>query len=146
MGVRSIDEINREFLEKKGAKKVRQGRIPDILFWLFVFLLLVALLSFNNNSFATRPVFGYSLYITNEESNLLLVKNGHGLKQRLIYDELPRDVDIGIIKASFPKLGKTVHILTDKIYVVLILSGIWLFVQCYGNKMFNGSIGKGVKK
>lgn len=146
MGIRSMEEINREFLKKKETKKPHRGRILDIMFWLFVFLLLVALLSFNNNSFATRPIFGYSLYITKDDSNLLLVKNEQSLTKHLVYDEKFHDVDIGIIKASFPKLGKVSQFLVDKIYVVMILSGIWLFIHYRGFTLTNRMARKGVKK
>ena len=146
MGVRSIDEINREYLKKNGGKNAVKGRFFDILFWLFVFLLLVALLSFNHNSFATRPVFGYSLYITKDDGNLFLVKNERGLTKQLVYDEKYGEVDIGIIKANFPKLGKAVQFLTDKIYVVVVLSGIWLFIHYSGNRLIYGNTRKGVRK
>ena len=141
MDIMSLQEINREYASNWHKKKKHPKMASDIMFWLSVVLILVAILSFNYNSFFTRPMFGYSLYLT-EEENLLLVKGADNidplLTAGLIYQSGQsltsagfctndhQTVEIGLVKATFPKLGRALSFLTHKIYIVVIAAMLWI--------------------
>ena len=152
MDIKSLQEINHEYLGKQQRKNKHQKKAHDILFWLSAVLLLVAILSFNYSSFFTRPVFGYSLYLTEGEKNLLLVKGTENtdpqLTTGLIYQNGQRlagvgictnnhqTVEIGLVKATFPLLGKTLAFLIDKVYIVVIAAAIWASLTLFQNANF----------
>ena len=142
MDVKSLQEINQDFLRRRQNKKGSSKLAAEILFWFSAVLILVAILSFNYNSFLTRPVFGYSLYLTEDEKNLLLVKSvdniDPNLTASLIYQtdlnlaasgicgNNHQTVEIGIVKATYPKLGTMLSFIIDKIYIAIIAAVLWL--------------------
>ena len=150
IGLPSLQEFNKDFVQRETRKR-KYRRTIDFAFWLATFLTIVAILSFNSNSFASRPVFGYSMYITKEDNSLLLVKNDSSFAKRLAYESEVAGRDIGIVKAEFPRLGSLVSFLADKVYLIFVLAGAWL-VGCHlldrqpsrddGESRFHASAGR----
>ena len=144
MDVKSLKDVNSEFLSIRKRRKKLPKQAVDTMFWISVVLIIVAVLSFNYNSFLTRPVFGYSLYLTEGDKNLMLVKNADdfdpGLTAETIYKSGSnlaaqgvcgnnhQTVEIGIVKATFPTLGKVLSFLINKAYILLIAAVIWIVI------------------
>ena len=119
MGVKSLQELNKDYLRSRDNEKDVRKKAFDILFWILVFLIVVLIFSFNYSNFAAKPIFGYSLYLTKDESNLLLVKDG-------AYTSETSDFQLGSVKSAFPKIGKFIAFIENKLYFVFVLAGIWL--------------------
>ena len=160
MDIKSLQEINSEYLHKQKGNKKFTKTPPEFLFWLSVILILVAIMSFNYNSFFTRPLFGYSLYLTEGQKNLLLVKSTDNVDPHvtagMIYQNSTgvlsgfcsnnhQTVEIGLVKATFPKLGAVLSFLINKIYIVVIIAAMWVAVTLY-QKAGVKTTRQGVKK
>ena len=143
MDARSLQDVNSEFLSKRQKKKKFQLQIraDGIVFWVSVALIIIALLSFNYKSFLTRPVFGYSLYLTEGDKNLMLVKNAGDFDPKLTAETVYKTdaglaagicgnnhetVEIGIVTASYPRLGRLMSFIIDKAYIPLIIAFGWV--------------------
>ena len=142
MDVKSLQEVNSEYLNKRRSKMKLKKTAANAAFWICVILMIVAVLSFNYNSFLTRPVFGYSLYLTEGEKNLMLVKNvddfdpsltaetiyktGSNMAVTGVCSNSHQTVEIGIVKATFPTLGKMLSFLINKAHILFFAAIIWI--------------------
>ena len=142
MDIRSLQEVNSEFFSKrKSANKLRKSAL-EATFWILAILIIVAVLSFNYNSFLTKPVFGYSLYLTEGERNLMLIKNADDFDPNLTAETIYQNgtnlvvsgvcsnshktVEIGIVKATFPTLGKMLSFILDYAHIIFIAAVLWM--------------------
>ena len=142
MDIKSLHEVNSEYFSKRRSKTRYPKSAVNAAFWICVVLIIVAVLSFNYNSFLTRPVFGYSLYLSEGENNLMLVKNAEDFDPSLtaesIYQNGPgqaisgvcsnshKTVEIGIVKATYPNLGKALAFLIGKAHILVIAAVLWI--------------------
>ena len=142
MDVKSLQEVNSEYLSKKRSKVKLKKSAVNASFWICAIVIIVAMLSFNYNSFLTRPVFGYSLYLTENEKNLLLVKNADDFDPSLTAEVIYRTnsnlsatgvcgnnhktVEIGIVKTTFPTLGKLLSFIINNAHILFIAAIIWI--------------------
>ena len=142
MDIKSLQEVNSEYVSKRQSKAKLKSSAVNAMFWICVILTIVAVLSFNYNSFLTRPVFGYSLYLTEKDKNLMLVKNADDFDPVLTTETIYQNgssmtvtgvcsnshqtVEIGIVKATFPKLGKVLAFIIDKAYILFIGAVAWI--------------------
>ena len=161
MDVKSLQEVNSEFLSKRRSKHKLQKSAVSAAFWICVILIIVAVLSFNYNSFLTRPVFGYSLYLTEGENNLMLVKNADDFDPSLTAETIYQNgssraiagvcsnnhqtVEIGIVKASFPSLGKMLAFLIGKAHILVIIAAVWITAALILNARSNHGTYRGNK-
>ena len=142
MDVKSLQEVNSEYLGKRRSKTKLKNSAATAAFWICVILIIVTVLSFNYNSFLTRPVFGYSLYLTEVEKNLMLVKNADDFDPNLTAETIyqtgsnlttigvcgnnHKTVEVGIVKATFPTLGKMLSFIISNVYILFIAAAIWI--------------------
>ena len=147
MDARSLQDVNREFFSKRQRSRKLPKYANDAVFWISVAIVIVAVLSFNYNSFLTRPVFGYSLYLTEGDKNLMLVKNADDFDPSLTAETIYQNgsnltaggicgnnhqtVEIGIVKANFPILGKLFSFIINKAYIPFIAAVAWLAMTLF---------------
>ena len=144
MDVKSLQEVNSEFFSKRRRGRKFPRSAATAAFWICVILIIVAVLSFNYNSFLTRPVFGYSLYLTEGDNNLMLVKNADDFDPSLTAETIYKNgsklaaagvcsnshqtVEIGIVKATSPALGKMLSFIISNIHILFIVAVIWITI------------------
>ena len=150
MDVKSLQEVNSEFLNKRRSNIELKKTAATAAFWICVILIIVAVLSFNYNSFLTRPVFGYTLYLTEVEKNLMLVKNADDFDPNLTAETIYQNgsnlaatgvcgnshqtVEIGIVKATFPTLGKMLSFIINNAHILIIAAAAWIAITLLAEK------------
>ena len=165
MDIRSLQEVNSEFLSKRKNKSTLRKTAIEVLFWVLAVLIIIAVLSFNYNSFLTKPVFGYSLYLTEGEKNLMLIKNADDFDPNLTAETIYQNgtnrvvsgvcsnshktVEVGIVKATFPTLGKILAFILDYAHIIFIVAMLWIaayvVVEAKKRASYHG-VAKGVRK
>ena len=155
MDVKSLQEVNSVFFSKRQSRRQHPKTALEVMFWISVILIIIAVLSFNYNSFLTRPVFGYSLYLTESEKNLMLVKNAEdfdpGLTAETVYQRDQnlytggvcgnnhKTVEVGIVKATSPKLGKVLSFIIANAHIIIIIAAIWITLVLVMDKILKSA-------
>ena len=144
MDIKSLQQVNSDYLGKRRSKREFRKTAFEAVFWILAILIIVGVLSFNYNSFLTRPVFGFSLYLTEGDRNLMLVKNAEDFDPSLTAETIyqtssnlvaqgvcgnsHQTVEIGIVKATFPMLGKVLSFIIRNAHILFIAAVIWIAI------------------